>query len=376
MGLMRAMGRASPTDSVLMPARTPGPRPGETRLNRHLLSLAACLLLAIPTPRARLFAEDVMDLDLEALLEIQLSAMSITGIHHVHEKGEWMVGYSTMRMGMSGNRDGTARMSPADLFGQGFMVAPTSMDMEMHMVGLMYAPVDRWTLMLMLPYRRLSMDHITGMGTRFTTRSEGLGDISLTALYSLLHRGGRRLVLNVGVTVPTGSIDEVDNTPMGRVRLPYPMQIGSGTYDLQPGLTYLDQREHWSWGAHGTATVRAGENDNDYRLGNRVELTAWGARRFTPWLSSSVRLAAGTWHDIHGADPLLMPAMVPTADPGLRGGRRLDLLLGVNFFATSGRLEGNRLAVEAGVPVYQDLDGPQLETDWRLSTSWQWTFGR
>ncbi len=27
-----------------------------------------------------------------------------------------------------------------------------------------------------------------------------------------------------------------------------------------------------------------------------------------------------------------------------------------------------------GLPVYQWLDGPQLETDWRLTAAWDWTF--
>jgi len=33
--------------------------------------------------------------------------------------------------------------------------------------------------------------------------------------------------------------------------------------------------------------------------------------------------------------------------------------------------DGNRLAIEVGAPVYQDLDGPQLETDLVLVLGWQ-----
>jgi hypothetical protein len=67
--------------------------------------------------------------------------------------------------------------------------------------------------------------------------------------------------------------------------------------------------------------------------------------------------------------------MVPTADPNLRGGRRIDALLGTNIFALSGPLAGNRLALEFGVPVYQSLNGPQLKTEWYMSLTWNWTFG-
>ncbi len=66
--------------------------------------------------------------------------------------------------------------------------------------------------------------------------------------------------------------------------------------------------------------------------------------------------------------------MVPTADPNRRGGERVDLLFGVNFYVPEGSLKGHRLAVRAGLPIYQSLDGPQLETDWQFTIGWQWVF--
>jgi len=50
---------------------------------------------------------------------------------------------------------------------------------------------------------------------------------------------------------------------------------------------------------------------------------------------------------------------VPTADASLRAGTRADLLLGYNYQLTKKTLVG----IEAGVPVYQNLDGPQLKAD-------------
>lgn len=346
---------------------------------KHLTPVLALLLAILPGVSAA-SEEELADLGLEELLEIQLDAMTITGIHHTHDRGEWMVGYQHMFMGMAGNRDGSNRLSPSDLFQAGYMVAPTEMHMEMDMVDVMYAPNDAWTVMLMAPYRRLSMDHITRpsgaamTGVNFTTDSSGVGDFSVTGIYSLIRRPGRTLVVNAGLSLPTGSIDEEDATPQGVVRLPYPMQLGSGTYDLLPAITYLGQREGWAWGARGSATVRVGENSNNYRLGNRYEATAWGARKLTRWLSSSVQLKGESWGDIHGADPQLNPSMVPTADPNLRAGERLDLIAGFNFFALQGKLAGQRIALEAGVPVYKNLDGPQLEQDLGLSLSWMKTF--
>ncbi len=96
------------------------------------------------------------------------------------------------------------------------------------------------------------------------------------------------------------------------------------------------------------------------------------ARKVTDWSSVSLRLKWSQWLNIDGADPDLTPTMVPTADPDRRAGRRLDLLFGANAFAGEGRFEGLRLGFEAGLPVYQWLDGPQLETDWIVGLSLEW----
>jgi hypothetical protein len=66
--------------------------------------------------------------------------------------------------------------------------------------------------------------------------------------------------------------------------------------------------------------------------------------------------------------------VVPTADPSRRGGDRVDVLVGVNLYARSGFIKGQRLAVEAGMPVYQSLDGPQLQTDFTLTVGWQYAW--
>ena len=46
--------------------------------------------------------------------------------------------------------------------------------------------------------------------------------------------------------------------------------------------------------------------------------------------------------------------MSPLADPNLRAGTRLDLLAGIDY-RPSGKVDGLRLALEGGVPVYQEL---------------------
>ena len=94
----------------------------------------------------------------------------------------------------------------------------------------------------------------------------------------------------------------------------------------------------------------------------------------TGWMSSSVRVAGANWGNVHGADPSLNAAMVPTADPELRAGQHWERLIGANLFALEGRLKGNRVAIEWAIPIYTNLVGPQLETGGRLSVAWELTF--
>lgn len=294
---------------------------------------------------------------------------------HLHKAGEWMLSYRYMRMTMDGNRDGTDSLSAQDVLDQGYMVTPLDMTMEMHMFGAMFAPTDDVTLMAMVPFLRNEMDHLTGMGANFTTESEGLGDISVTALWRLFENDRDRAHLNLGLSLPTGSVDERDATPVNpSAKLPYPMQLGSGTTDLILGGTWTRTERAYSLGAQALATVRLGENDEDYTLGDLYQATVWGAYPVAESTSLSLRLAYVANGNIDGADPELNPAMVPTADPDLRAGQRLDVGLGVNFLNGTGDLAGLRAAAELLLPVYQDLDGPQLEVDSTLVLGLQYAF--
>ncbi len=293
---------------------------------------------------------------------------------HTHARGEFMLSYRYMHMVMSGMRQGTSGVSSAAVL-ENFMVTPTQMTMDMHMVGMMYAPHDRLTMALMVPFLDMSMDHVTKMGMNFSTQSSGIGDIQFNNLITVWENENHHFHIHAGMSFPTGSIEERDDTPAGPdMILPYPMQLGSGTFDVLPGLTYTGKLEKWSWGFQGTGVIRLGTNDRQYTLGDRLNVTMWGARKWNDWLSQSLRIEGKIWGDIEGADPMLMPMMVPTANTKNHGGKRLDVLMGLNFSVPRGFFKGHRIAVEGGLPVYQDLNGVQLETDWMISAGWQYTF--
>ncbi len=271
-----------------------------------------------------------------------------------------------MRMRMEGNRDGRNGVSTAEVLSK-YPVAPVSMDVDMLMAGLMYGVTDDISVMGMVPYLWKSMDHVTRMGTEFTTKAEGFGDARLIGGYNIYKRGGHSIGLSAGVSFPTGSTDERDDTPAGKNQLlPYPMQNGSGTFDLLPGIAYTGKSDNWSWGSQVNGVIRLGENDDNYTLGNVYSASVWGARKWDDWLSSSARLIGEVVENIDGADPRLNPLLVSTADPNLRAGNFLSVALGLNFVVPSGPAQGMRLSVEGIIPVIQDLDGPQLERDYTI----------
>src|SRR4030095_13495825 len=150
------------------------------------------------------------------------------------EAGKWMVGYQFMHEKMDGSLVGTDDISVSQILKQ-FPNAPTDMTMDMHMWMVMYAPTERLTLSAMIPYFRKEMNMVDVDGNHFVMRGNGIGDLELRPHYLIFQTADKRhqLLLNGGIGVPTGSIDE----EMDGFRVDYCMQPGTGTGSLLAGLT-------------------------------------------------------------------------------------------------------------------------------------------
>jgi hypothetical protein len=305
-------------------------------------------------------------------------------IYHTHPQGMWMVSYKFMHTFMNGLQDGTssvntAAVSPEKTKPYGYMMTPTRMDMDMHMVMAMYGVTDRLTLMGMTGYQANTMDMLMNMGMgnqpESPSRTNGFGDSELRGIYKI----NKYLTGSLGLSLPTGSIDQHIGV-MGRdFRAPYDMQLGSGTWDLKPAFTYnaVDAAGIWGWGGQAMYTYHPGDNSYGYNLGNSLKLTTWLQRTFGP-LTPSVRLAYTDTGQIQGRDRqinrILLPASqkgasMPDADPHNYGGQRLDGLIGVNYWKGA-----SSFGIEVGVPLYQYVNGLQLKTDWLPSAGFQTMF--
>jgi len=323
---------------------------------------------------------------------------------HVHRKGEVMLSVRYMHMDMDDSQIGTDSVTPENIvtnvpnrfFGTpgqppNLRIVPINMQVDMVMAGAMYAPSDAVTFMVMGGYVSKEMEHVTfqgGMGTtrlgNFTTRSSGISDIKVAALFPVLGIPDAKsktydtITAKAGISIPTGSTSEQDQilAPNGAtptVRLPYPMQIGSGSWDLEPAITYKGQRGNLGFGVQGSAKIRLERNSDNYSLGDVYEGGGWLSYRAAQWISLSGRMRYRSTGRIRGIDSQIV-GPVQTANPDFQGGERLYLLGGVNLVATHGPLAGHRIGLELGVPVHQDLNGPQLRGRWNLNIGWQKAF--
>lgn len=341
-------------------------------LNHALIAIAAAAGLALSDHRVLAGTELPPQMPAAGMDDSMMGAPGLIpfGIM-TGQAGRWMVGYQFVFEQMDGNLVGSNDISDAQILRR-FFATPTDMTMQMHMAMAMYAPTDRLSLMVMLPYSRKDMNHLTVDGERFAERTDGIGDIELRAMYRVFETKDQRhrLLINGGLGLPSGSIDE----RLNGMRLEYPMQLGSGTVSLLPGFTYLGQALPWGWGADFKSTVRLGRNDNGYRLGNRYEPSIWVARQLTNWISLSVGASGEIWENVRGSDPELDPMDEPTKDTQLQGGKRLNATFGITFHPGTGFLKGQQFMVQGDVPVVQSLDGPQLQRSYMLHAAWQWEF--
>lgn len=324
--------------------------------------------------------QDLTALELEDLLKIEVVPVNVVALH-THPKDEWMLGYQLMYMNMAGNRLGTKRISDLDVLNmtppggdKPYRNVHSRMIVQMHLLKAMYAPINELTLMAMAPYKYMSMDHIT-RAAPFTDISKGTGDLSLTAIYTAygdVRKKGSRFLLTAGLSLPTGAINQTSED--GTRKVEYDMQLGSGTFDWLPGISYVNEAETWAWGAEAMSTIRLGKNSNGYRRGHRGRMTAWGAYRAMDWLAPSVRLDGQIWGGVQGADPDINPNSNTASVPSFLKGRRVNLFIGLNFFVPKGTLKGNRWLIEGVLPIYQYFEGPQLQTDWQVNVRWSYSF--
>lgn len=308
---------------------------------------------------------------------------------NIHKKGEWMASYRFMNVNMKDNLFGSTKISD-DLIYQNYLMTPRKMSMDMHMLMLMYGLTDKITVMAMMNYNSMSMNMSMlpetsmqmpemDMGPNTTSasiRSSHIGDTKLNIMYGLLNSQRRHILISAGVSLPTGSTHSKGSqeSMYPTTRLPYSMQTGSGTVDILPSVTYLFEKNSFTWGTQATAVIRSSYNSIGYKMGNELTLNSWLTYQWSRWTSNSLRIEGTTTGAIQGSDATVQSILEPAANPINYGGQKTNAFLGLNYYFRKGILNNNRLAVEYGVPLYQYVNGIQSGIGNTLYAGWQVKF--
>lgn len=367
---------------------------------------------------------DYADFDfymVNAALKLDLSALAPTGgdehAHHHHghhgahapagvmfdhmlsKAGDFMIGYRYMYGTQAGDMlHGSSEISDPVIVGNGCegnpcYLAPSGMNMHMHMIDLMYAPTDWLNLMLMPQFVDMDMTmrrlggapspsnetdrELITHHTLHESETGGIGDTGIYAMFKILDTSNHHLHATLGISAPTGDVGirlrDTHRIEAGFIH--YGMQLGSGTWDFKPSITYTGRMDQWSWGAQLSGTKRLEDkNDSGFAFGDVFQSTAWGSYNLLDWLSASVRGVYTVQGSIRGKSIEPFNPTGPMDYASSHGGRYWDVGFGLNAVVPSGSLAGNQLGVEWIQPVDDDVNGYQLPRDGALSATWSYAF--
>ena len=317
----------------------------------------------------------------------------------IPETKEFRFKLSPMFMRMNGLQQDGDNISVDSILGMPamdkYMAAPTAMDMKMLNFTLGYSFTDRFFGGMMLMYKDSSMDMkfnsnmamMTGQ-SGYTMESSGIADTMLMSKYRLTADDPlaptRQSSLFFGVSMPTGSIDERNSNhpvPMRQSELlPYGMQLGSGTVDPTIGYLYQGSSSPYWWGVNSMYTARLYDNNRDYRFGNELRIDAYGMYQFAPDMlvqyqlnirdqqrisgEMDVSASGDSGHAVKG--DAASPYMTPLWDPNNYGGRSAVATVGFQWQPAPLHI----IDVNVGIPVYQKLNGIQMEESYQVMLTW------
>ena len=309
-------------------------------------------------------------------------------ISHVHPKKEWMLSYRFSQMNMGNPLLGKSNVSSSNIYNEYLMYTP-SMQMNMHMLMAMVGLSDRWTVMGMFHYMQNHMpmemmtnqdhsNHSHSHGDNHSSmdmHTSGLGDTKLYAMYGLIKSDRHQLVISNGISLPTGNYKVTGITSdmlyEGK-RYPYMMQLGSGSWEYLPNITYVYQKSKWATSVQTSAIIRLNENKLGYRLGNEWITNAWVGYNWLEQLGSTLRIENSISKQIQGKDTQLYAYNELGANPANYGGTRLFAFIGSSYELDFSFLSGCRIAFEYGIPLYQQLHGLQNKSanTWHASLNY------
>jgi hypothetical protein len=215
-----------------------------------------------------------------------------------------------------------------------------------------------------IPYLSKEMK-LTKDGNRQSRGDSGMGDLKLLGKYQLLQkdmkRSSFRMTFLGGVKLPTGNDDARDATGL----LPPPLQLGSGSVDFFGGPIATYVRD--GFGFNAEVLFKKNTQANAYQFGDTLSVNVALGYRFLPWVYETYPSPYSTAYlellsEFSGKDRKNGEDLKDT------GGKLLLLSPGIQYVFS------RTLLAEASLqfPIYQDLNGTQLGTDFSFNVGMRW----
>ena len=352
---------------------------------------------------------------------------------YVYMKDQMKVGYRYMNKYYSGNNMNSNSVSGQEINDYGYLAYGRTMKHEMHSFDFAYGVTDIITIGANMNFSNKSMastlfevaeipaepsaceSHYLATGDcsgdcqlvadpecdwicidnnpnqptpavpaeNWNMSSSGVEDIQVVALIKVFEKENGSIHANVGLTLPTGKFDELDEYYMAKENaseewvMPSPMQLGSGTVDPVIGFTGKYTSDLFMIGTQLKGVFRVTENKHDYSLGDEMHINIWGVFNLFPWFGITGSLKIQEIGNISANDLNMTADLTPYGGYIENTGSSNQILgIGANFILPSGNISGtNMIAVEYELPIKQEVNGIQMAMENNLMVSWQYVFG-
>ncbi len=220
-----------------------------------------------------------------------------------------------------------------------------------------YGVTEKFAASLTMPYIEKELKSTT-QGSRSTAIDSGIGDITLMAKYRIwrtdLPGETRRFSLVGGLELPTGD-DEAQ------------LKLGSGSIDPIAGILFTIQSLGQEFDID--LTYQSNTESNNFEFGDVLKYNLAYQKRVLP----QVLPERGVYSQVN----LVLEFNGEYAQKDKSGGSRVKDSGGNTLFISPGiQWASKRWILETSIqlPIIQDLNGSQLETDWTVVTSIRLTF--
>ena len=225
-----------------------------------------------------------------------------------------------------------------------------------------------WTFRVIVPWIRKEMDFTPPGGGRAAFETSGVGDAVVQSKWIFFRDDRPGATTRIGVQgrleIPLGSTDA--RLASNEVA-PRPLQVGSGTWDLESKLVFTNTERRL--GLHGNVGARLNGEDDGFEAGNAFLYDVAVGFRFVPWVYGSMHdQTLVAYLELNGTASG-RNRMGGTEDPD-SGGHVLFLSPALQWIPTPWLLFESSVQL----PLLQDLNGAQLEHDTRLQVGARYRF--